>query len=201
MHRVYPHQTNRTRGQEPQKPTPVAAIYTRISLDLGFDELAVERQETECRRRAGQDGIEIPPDRVYVDISKSAYKKVKRPAYERLLADVYAGEVNRVYVWDLDRLTRQPVQMNEWIELADAGACFVVEAHGLELDLTKPGQILIARIRTDVAENESRHKGERHAAAARQRAEKGYVRPCGKRTFGYVKEGGTPSSPRPSACA
>ena len=179
MHRLYPHQTNRTRGQEPQKPTPVAAIYTRISLDLGFDELAVERQETECRRRAGQDGIEIPPDRVYVDISKSAYKKVKRPAYERLLADVYAGEAHR----------------------ADAGACFVVEAHGLELDLTKPGQILIARIRTDVAENESRHKGERHAAAARQRAEKGYVRPCGKRTFGYVKEGGTPSSPRPSACA
>lgn len=79
MHRLYPHQTNRTRGQEPQKPTPVAAIYTRISLDLGFDELAVERQETECRRRAGQDGIEIPPDRVYVDISSPPTRRSSAP--------------------------------------------------------------------------------------------------------------------------
>ena len=86
-----------------------AAIYVRISLDQGMGELALDRQEKECRDRAARDGVEVSAERVYSDLSISAADaRKRRPAYERLLADVRAGEVGRVYVWDLDRLTRQP---------------------------------------------------------------------------------------------
>lgn len=175
-------------GHQATTDTPiVAAIYTRISLDKGYGEMAVERQEKECRERAARDGIEIT--HVYSDVSISAYQKKKRPSYDALVQDVRDGKINRVYVWDLDRLTRQPGQLNEWIDLADHGKCYVVEAHGMALDLTKTGHILIARIRVDVAENESRHKGERQIAAARQRAEKGIMQPHGKRCIGYTRDG------------
>lgn len=137
------------------------AIYVRISLDQGMGELALDRQEKECRDRARRDGVEIPEGRVYSDLSISAADARKtRPAYNRLLADMHAGLVGRVYVWDLDRLTRQPGQLDEWVKLAEGGACHVVEAHGMDIDLSQPGGLLIARIRVAVAENESKHKDE-----------------------------------------
>lgn len=152
-------------------------------------ELALDRQEKECRDRAARDGVEVSAERVYSDLSISAADaRKRRPAYERLLADVRAGEVGRVYVWDLDRLTRQPGQLDEWVKLAEAGRCHVVEAHGMDIDLSQPGGLLIARIRVAVAENESKHKGERQRAANRQRARTGRV-PVGNRPTGYTHAG------------
>lgn len=166
-----------------------AAIYTCISLDQGMGELALDRQEKECRDRAARDGVEVRTERVYSDLSISAADaRKRRPAYERLLADVRAGEVGCVYVWDLDRLTRQPGQLDEWVKLAEGGTCHVVEAHGIDIDLSKPGRLLIARIRVAVAENESKHKGERQQAANRQRAQSGRV-PMGNRPTGYTFKG------------
>lgn len=161
----------------------------RISLDQGMGELALDHQEKECRDRAARDGVEVRQERVYSDLSISAADALKRrPAYERLLADVRAGEVGRVYVWDLDRLTRQPGQLDEWVKLAEAGRCHVVEAHGMDIDLSQPSGLLIARIRVAVAENESKHKGERQRAANRQRARIGRV-PVGNRPTGYTHTG------------
>lgn len=166
-----------------------AAIYVRISLDQGMGELALDRQEKECRDRAARDGVEVSAERVYSDLSISAADaRKRRPAYERLLADVCAGEVGRVYVWDLDRLTRQPGQLDQWVKLAKAGLCHVVEAHGMDLDLSRSGDLLVARIRVAVAENESQHKGERQRAANRQRARIGRV-PVGNRPTGYTHAG------------
>lgn len=166
-----------------------AAIYTRISLDQGMGELALDRQEKECRDRAARDGVEVRTERVYSDLSISAADaRKRRPAYEGLLADVRAGEVGRVYVWDLDRLTRQPGQLDEWVKLAEGGTCHVVEAHGMDIDLSKPGGLPIARIRVAVAENESKHKGERQQTANRQRAQSGRV-PMGNRPTGYTFKG------------
>lgn len=152
-------------------------------------ELALDRQEKECRDRAARDGVEVSAERVYSDLSISAADaRKRRPAYERLLADVCAGEVGRVYVWDLDRLTRQPGQLDQWVKLAKAGLCHVVEAHGMDLDLSRSGDLLVARIRVAVAENESQHKGERQRAANRQRARIGRV-PVGNRPTGYTHAG------------
>lgn len=180
----------RKSSNETTKPSDRdAAIYVRISLDQGTGELALDRQEKECRARAARDGVEVRQERVYSDLSISAADaRKRRPAYERLLAGVCAGEVGRVYVWDLDRLTRQPGQLDEWVKLAEAGRCHVVEAHGMDIDLSQSGGLLMARIRVAVAENESKHKGERQRAANRQRARIGRV-PVGNRPTGYKHAG------------
>lgn len=176
-----------------------AAIYVRISLDRGygsfndgqtFGEMALDRQEEECRERAKRDGYEIT--RVYRDLSRSASderKNKKREGYNQLLADARAGEVRRVYVWDFDRLTRQPDQLNEWINLADDKKCYIVEASGLCYDLSDSQTRFNARVRLAVAENEVRHKGDRQRAAARQRAHRGMVQPQARRPIGYTRRG------------
>lgn len=180
-------QSNKSKTNDTVEKT--AAIYVRISLDQGYGEMALDRQETECRQRAARDGVEVSADRVYADLSISAADaKKNRPAYNRLLKDVKAGVIGRVYVWDLDRLTRQPGQLDQWVKLAKAGLCHVVEAQGMDLDLSRSGDLLVARIRVAVAENESQHKGERQRAAMRQRAQLGIV-PVGNRPTGYSRKG------------
>lgn len=167
------------------------AIYTRISLDQGTGDMAVERQEEACRMRARMAGVEIPEGRacVYEDLSKSAYsRKAKRPAYDRLVADIRAGLVDCVFVWDLDRLTRQPRQIDTWYEFAIRKMCIIFEANGSHRDLSNPDQLMQARIRADVAENESNHKGERQALADRQRRLQGVFH-GGKRPTGYTSRG------------
>lgn len=181
-------QSNKSRNND-TAAKKTASIYVRISLDQGYGEMALDRQEKECRQRAARDEVEVPADRVYSDLSISAADARKtRPAYDRLLSDVRAGLIDRVYVWDLDRLTRQPKQLGDWVEFAEQGLCHIVEAHGMDLDLSTPGGLLVARIRVAVAENESKHKGERQRAAMRQRAELGIV-PIGNRPTGYTHAG------------
>lgn len=122
----------RKSSNETTKPSDRdAAIYVRISLDQGMGELALDRQEKECRDRAARDGVEVRQERVYSDLSISAADaRKRRPAYERLLADVCAGEVGRVYVWDLDRLTRQPMLTFTTIQIHVPGAPALTPALG-----------------------------------------------------------------------
>ena len=49
----------------------------------------------------------------------------RRPEWERLLADIAAGEIDAVVGWHVDRLTRSPRELEDVIDLA--------ERHGLEL--------------------------------------------------------------------
>lgn len=172
------------------KLDPKAAIYVRISMDQGYGEMALDRQEHECRACAARDGILIDDSRVYHDLAISAADKRKtREAYNRLVADVERGEVETVYVWDLDRLTRQPDQLGKWVDFADDGVCHIVEAHGMMYDLRRPTDVMNARIRVAVAENESKQKGARQMSAAQQRARLGFVQPQGVRPIGYTRTG------------
>lgn len=169
---------------------PYAAIYVRISLDQGNGEMALDRQEQECRLCAFRGGVLISDDMIYRDLSVSAADRHKtREQYNRLLGDIEKGLVRTVYVWDLDRLTRQPDQLGKWITFAEDGICHIVEVRGMKYDLRIPGDVMNARIRVAVAEHESRHKGERQMAAARQRAQLGLIQPQGVRPIGYKRDG------------
>ena len=86
-----------------------AAIYLRISLDKTGEELGVDRQREDCEEIARQRGWKVVE--TYVDNSISASKRtVRRPAYDRMVADHAAGKFQALVCWDLDRLTRQPRQ-------------------------------------------------------------------------------------------
>ncbi len=68
-----------------------AAIYLRISLDRTGEELGVDRQREDCEEIARQRGWRVVE--TYVDNSISASKrKVRRPSYDRMVADHAAGK-------------------------------------------------------------------------------------------------------------
>jgi site-specific DNA recombinase len=94
-----------------------AAIYTRISSDPAGQRLGVTRQLTDCRKKAVDLGWDVVA--VYEDNDVSASTTRTRPQYVKMLAALEAGQVDGVVVWDLDRLTRRPIEIEQFIDLAD----------------------------------------------------------------------------------
>lgn len=167
-------------------------LYLRISLDRTGDGLAIERQREACRKIALDRGWVIV--REYVDDSISAYKaRAKRPDYDQMVNDYADGQFDAIVVWDLDRLTRQPRQLEDWIDAAEGRGLRLVTANG-EADLTTDAGKLFARIKAAVSRSESDRKGARQVAAARQRAERGQV-PIGLRAFGFDNAGAPLETP------
>lgn len=161
-----------------------AGLYRRQSQDDG-DTLAIERQEDACRNKAADLGWTITD--VYTDQGKSASKKsVRRPEYERMLADARAGRINAVVAWSHDRLTRQPEQLGAWLDLADTG--FKIATVAGELDLGSSSGRATGRILAAIAEQEGRAKSERQRLKNQQRSANGgslnRTRP-----FGYLASG------------
>ncbi|MFH5822268.1 recombinase family protein [Georgenia sp. AZ-5] len=162
-----------------------AAIYLRISLDTTGERLAVDRQRTDCQRIAQQRGWEIVEE--YVDNSVSASRRdVNRPAYDCMVADYAAGRFNALICWDLDRLTRQPRQLEDWIDAAEEEGLRLVTANG-EADLSTDGGRMYARIKASVARAEVERKGARQRRANRQRAEGGHIG-WTRRPFGFDRD-------------
>ncbi|MGZ6269833.1 MAG: recombinase family protein, partial [Candidatus Limnocylindrales bacterium] len=95
-----------------------AAVYARISSDPEGDQLGVSRQVAGCRTLAARRGW--PVAECYVDDDRSAYSGKPRPEYRRMLDDIRAGAVDAVVVWHLDRLHRQPKELEEFFEVCDA---------------------------------------------------------------------------------
>ncbi|WP_040283078.1 recombinase family protein [Tessaracoccus massiliensis] len=163
-----------------------AAIYLRISQDREMDGLAIERQRQDCEALARFRRWEVVE--TYVDQSKSATDKTKkRPAYDRMVADYEAGRFSAIVCYDLDRLTRQPRQLEDWIDRAETRGLALVTANG-DADLSTDGGRLFARIKAAVARGEVERKSARQSRAHVQRASEGRV-PKGVRPLGYSTDG------------
>ncbi len=167
-------------------PRKNAAIYLRISRDLKGDGLAIDRQREACLKILKDRGWVLAKE--YLDESISAYaKNVKRPGYQQLVTDYEQGHFNAIVCYDLDRLTRQPRQLEDWIDAAEDHGLHLVTANG-EADLSTDGGRMYARIKSSVARAESERKGARQKAAAAQRATLGNP-PLGVRLTGYGAKG------------
>jgi DNA invertase Pin-like site-specific DNA recombinase len=78
-----------------------AVIYLRVSSDQQTEESQLEPCKALCeQRRYDVKGI-------YVDHSKSAYKTIHRPEYEKIIKLVRQKKIQHVVVWALDRWTRK----------------------------------------------------------------------------------------------
>lgn len=164
-----------------------AAIYLRISLDRDMDGLAIDRQEKECLAICKQRGWK-PIEPFYIDQSKSATNKAKkRPAYDQMVKDYEAGKFDAIVCYDLDRLTRQPRQLEDWIDAAQEQGLQLVTANG-SADLATDSGRLFARVKAAVAREEVERKGARQHSAHVQRAEQGRP-PHGVRPLGYDNKG------------
>lgn len=155
------------------------AIYLRQSLDVTGDRLAVTRQREDnvalAERKGWGDIVE------YEDNDTSASKGV-RPAYQRMLKDIESGKVDAVIAWDLDRLHRQPRELEDFIDLCDRQRVKLATVGG-DTDLSTDQGRLTARIKGAVARAEIERKSARQKRQHLQRAQAG--KGWGPRSFGY----------------
>jgi DNA invertase Pin-like site-specific DNA recombinase len=158
-----------------------AGIYLRQSSDPNNDRLAVARQRDACVCLCEAKGWGWAE---YVDNDTSASTRKPRPEYTRLLNDIRNGAIGSVVVWDLDRLHRRPLELEQFMDLADECHVALATVTG-DVDLSTDNGRLFARIKGAVARAETERKVARMKSRYRQDAERG-VSHCGTtRAFGY----------------
>lgn len=160
-----------------------AAIYTRISSDQDGTGLGVARQAQDCHALAERLGWVVAEE--YVDNDISAYSGKKRPAYRRLLANVAAGRRDGVVIYHPDRLTRRPVELEEFVDVLTRAKVPVKFVTG-DADMTTGDGLMVLRIMAAAAAYESASKSRRMARKHQELAEKGMPNMSGNyRPFGY----------------
>jgi DNA invertase Pin-like site-specific DNA recombinase len=164
-----------------------AAIYLRISQDPNEDGLAVDRQRKECEQIARVRNWTVVD--TYSDTVSASKKNVSRPSYEQMFQDFKSGRFDALICWDLDRLTRQPRQLEDWIDAAEDG--FVVVTADGQADLSTVDGRTYARMKATLARNEIEQKGKRQKLKNVQLVSSGRPVP-GRRRFGYKSDNMTP---------
>lgn len=178
----------------------MADIYLRITADLEGRGLGVERQQ--------QDALEFAkrkrwtPGVVHIDndVSASRYGRKPRTAYRALLERIKANACDRVVIWDIDRLLRQPRELEDLIDLVEHRT---VEVHNLngELDLRTSDGRFIARILVAKAAKEADDVSRRAKRKKLQLAETGLPAGGGRRPFGWEPDRLTPRKAEADALA
>jgi site-specific DNA recombinase len=160
-----------------------AGIYARISSDREGDGLGVNRQLEDCKQLAELRGWRVAE--TYVDDDVSAYSGKPRAEYARMLDDLRTGTINGVLVYHLDRLHRQPKELEEFFEVCkDAGVNDLATVTG-RIDLADPDGQFQARILGAVAKKESDDKSRRIRRKHEELAVNGKVSGGGSRPYGY----------------
>src|SRR3954451_13217744 len=136
-----------------------AAIYARISSDPNGDQLGVRRQIEDCQREAERRGWRIADQ--YVDDDRSAWSGKSRPEYQRLCEDIERHAVDGVIVWHLDRLTRHPRELEDFVDLCDRKPQTTIALVSGDFDVTTGDGRFMARILAAMARKESDDKSRR----------------------------------------
>jgi site-specific DNA recombinase len=143
----------------------------------------VERQLEDCERLAARRGWEIAER--FVDDDISAWSGKYRPAYARCLEALDLGVLDGLVVYDLDRLHRQPRELEELIDLCQRLRLTHVASASGDIDLTTPDGQFQARILGAVAKKESDDKSRRIRRKHEEIAANGRVSGGGSRPYGY----------------
>ena len=162
-----------------------AAVYLRQSFDRNDDQLAVSRQREDCVALCEQRGWTWTE---YEDNDYSATNGKPRPAYQRMLADIRAGTVNGIVAWHVDRLYRQPRDLEDLIDLANAHNLALATVSG-DIDLSTDMGRLVARLVGATNKAEVERKSARQKRANLQARAAGKWSRTGVRRFGFDREG------------
>ena len=160
-----------------------AGIYARISSDRERDGLGVARQVEDCKRLAERKGWQVVEQ--YVDDDVSAWSGRKRPQYTRSLDDLETGLIDGLLVYDLDRLHRQPSELESFIDMCARLRLTNVASVSGDIDLTTSDGQFPARILGAVAKKESDDKSRRIRRKHEELAANGKVSGGGSRPYGY----------------
>lgn len=176
-----------------------AAVYVRISDDKAEDAAGVARQEADCRALAERHGWTVAE--VYIENDTSAYKRktvrlpdgstglrVVRPAFRRMLDALTSGAHDAVVGYDLDRIARDPRDLEDLIDVVESRKIPTRAVTG-SLDLGNDAGITMARVMVAIANKSSRDSSRRIARKHQELAEQGKTGGGGIRAFGYERDG------------
>ncbi|GHE28624.1 resolvase [Streptosporangium violaceochromogenes] len=183
-------------------PPTRGSLLLRISDDKARDAAGVGRQEQDGRKRALLLGWTLGPDETHVIIenSISAFKRRKitlpdgstalrtvRPGFRRALDMLASGESDGLLVYDLDRLARDPRDLEDLIDIVEATGVPVADVSG-GLDLSTDAGITQARVLMAFANKSSRDTSRRVSRKHEELAEQGKPGGGGIRPYGYGKK-------------
>lgn len=163
-----------------------AAIYARISSDQTGQGLGVQRQLEDCRKLAESKGWQVAD--VYIDNDISAYRNKPRPEYTRMLEDIEAGRIDAILAYHQDRLTRRPMEWEQFVELCDRAGVDQFATVTSDIDFGNDDGMFVARITAAVAAKESARKSERVKRKMQQNVEAGLPHGGSTRPFGFESD-------------
>lgn len=160
--------------------------YSRISLDIQGEALGVARQAQDNQEQAARRGWEIIES--YIDNNLSAYKRnVIRPAFEKLLRDLETGQLDGFVAYDIDRLWRQPADLERVIRIYEDKPGLVFATVQGSIDLSTSQGRTMARIMVAIANKSSADTSRRVQRKIIQQAEAGEPH-WSRRPYGYTTE-------------
>lgn len=178
-----------------------AILLVRISDDRDGEGLGVARQERDGRQLAERLGWTIAE--VVAENDTSAFKRRKvqlpdgttalrvvRPAFRRALELLGSGQCDGFLAYDLDRVCRDPRDLEDLIDVVEQRRIPVTSVSG-SLRLSSDADITMARVMVAVANKSSRDTSRRVSRKHRELAEKGKPSGGGRRPFGYERDGMT----------
>src|SRR4051812_18670762 len=98
-----------------------AVTYCRISNDPDGREAGVERQKKDVVTIAKRHGWTVVAQEEDNDRSASRYARKVRDGWARVMELVESGQVQALVAYDLDRLLRQPKELERLIDAAEHG--------------------------------------------------------------------------------
>jgi DNA invertase Pin-like site-specific DNA recombinase len=164
--------------------TARALIYTRISKDDPEVEATAD-QERRCRDLAAREGYDVVA--VYADDGISAFSGKDRPAWRELHGAILAGDGDIVLAVDMDRFSRDTIELLTFAVLCAKQGARWHTANGSRVDPSKPDDYLQITIKGGVSHNESAVKSERVKASVVRRRLAGRDI-GGPRPFGFTKD-------------
>lgn len=174
-------------------------MLTRISDDKAGEERGVARQEQDCRALAKRLGWGI--GEIVIENDTSAFKRrrvtlpdgskvmrVVRPGFRRILEMLESGNADGLIAYDLDRVARDPRDLEDLIDVVEQRKIPVESVTG-SLRLGSDGDVTSARILVAVANKASRDTSRRVTRKQQELAEEGKPGGGGYRGFGYSTDG------------
>ncbi|TFD15490.1 recombinase family protein [Cryobacterium sp. TMT1-21] len=163
---------------------PRIGAYNRISLDVQGEALGVARQQQDNAEQASRRSWQIVES--YTDNNLSAYKRaVVRPAFEKLLADLESGYLDGFVAYDIDRLWRQPSDLERVIRIYEDKPSLVFATVQGDIDLSTSQGRTMARIMVALANKSSADSSRRVSRKIKQQAESGEPH-WSRRPYGYT---------------
>jgi len=165
---------------------PQIGAYCRISYDRDGRELGIERQLADLTSLADKRGWEIAA--TFIDNDVSAFNKsITRPAFEQLYDRLKSDKTLGIASYDLDRLWRQPRDLERIIDLYENTKRPFATIQG-DVDLSTSNGRAMARVMVAFANKSSEDTARRIKRKIQEQAENGQPH-WGKRPYGYNLDG------------